>query len=164
MEHKQEKKRKEKGQSLIELALLVPLLLIILAGILDLGRLYFAFVAVADAAGEGAAYAALHPDPTLPPNSTTTCPPSLACDYEIDPNTADCTCERALNATGGLIQPNELYVEIISSDSMASGKPIKVRVEYGFILRTPILNIIVPGGVLPLSITATEVILPGEPP
>ena len=62
MKHMQ--KQKEKGQSLLEFALILPVLLIILAGVLDLGRLYFAYVAVTDAAAEGATYAAMNPDET----------------------------------------------------------------------------------------------------
>ena len=57
MKHKQ----REKGQSFLEFALILPVLLIILAGVLDLGRLYFSYVTVTDAAAEGAAYAAIHP-------------------------------------------------------------------------------------------------------
>ena len=48
---------KENGQSLLEMALILPVLIIILAGVLDLGRLYYAYVSVTDAAAEGAAYA-----------------------------------------------------------------------------------------------------------
>jgi Flp pilus assembly protein TadG len=57
-----EYKRRERGQSLVEFVLILPVLLIALAGMLDLGRLYFAYVAVTDAAAEGAAYAAIYPD------------------------------------------------------------------------------------------------------
>ena len=55
------RKEKENGQSLVEFVLLLPVLLIILAGVLDLGRMYYTLVAPTDAAGEGAAYAAICP-------------------------------------------------------------------------------------------------------
>ena len=55
-------KRREQGQSLAEFALVLPIVLLILAGVLDLGRAYFSYVAVTDAAAEGAAYASLHPE------------------------------------------------------------------------------------------------------
>ena len=57
-------KRNQEGQSMVEMALTMPILILIVAGILDLGRAYFTFVALSDAAAEGAAYAAIHPTDT----------------------------------------------------------------------------------------------------
>lgn len=42
------------GQSLVELALTLPLLLLILFGVLDLGRLFYAYVTLTNSAREGA--------------------------------------------------------------------------------------------------------------
>lgn len=42
------------GQSLTELAIALPLLIIILLGVVDLGRMYYTYVAVANAAREAA--------------------------------------------------------------------------------------------------------------
>lgn len=56
--------RKDKGQSLVELALLLPLLCLILVGIIDLGRAFNAYIVITNAAREGARYGALHPDDT----------------------------------------------------------------------------------------------------
>lgn len=53
--------RKEKGQGLVELAIILPLLLIILLGIIDFGRVFYAYVTVTNASREGARYGALHP-------------------------------------------------------------------------------------------------------
>jgi Flp pilus assembly protein TadG len=53
--------RTEKGQSLIELAISFTVLLIILGGLIDLGRVFFALIAIRDAAQEGAVYAAITP-------------------------------------------------------------------------------------------------------
>ncbi|MGB6836982.1 MAG: TadE family protein [Dehalococcoidia bacterium] len=49
--------RYQRGQSLVEFALLLPLLLIIMLGVLDFGRVYFAYVSVTNAARNGAHYA-----------------------------------------------------------------------------------------------------------
>lgn len=54
-------RRKEKGQSLAELAISIVVLFIILAGVVDLGRMYFHFTAMRDAAQEAAAYGAVFP-------------------------------------------------------------------------------------------------------
>ena len=53
--------RAEKGQSLMELAVGIVVLLILVAGIVDLGRLLFFYIALRDAAQEGAVYGQLNP-------------------------------------------------------------------------------------------------------
>ncbi len=49
------------GQSLVEFAVSLPVLLVILIGVVDLGRLYFSYISVVNAAREGARYGAGHP-------------------------------------------------------------------------------------------------------
>lgn len=51
----------EKGQSLVELTLSIMALLIILAGVVDLGNMFFQYMAMRDAAQEGASFAAIYP-------------------------------------------------------------------------------------------------------
>lgn len=50
--------REETGQSLVELALALPLLLVVLLGIGDLARVFYYTTAITNAARVGAAYAA----------------------------------------------------------------------------------------------------------
>lgn len=52
------------GQALVELALLLPLLLMIGLGVLDFGRAMYAYVAVSSAAQAGAEYASRNPTAT----------------------------------------------------------------------------------------------------
>ncbi|MHB0987906.1 MAG: TadE/TadG family type IV pilus assembly protein [Bellilinea sp.] len=51
----------EKGQSLMELALVLIFILILLAGVVDLGRMMFEYLTMRDAAQEGAGYGAVYP-------------------------------------------------------------------------------------------------------
>jgi Flp pilus assembly protein TadG len=51
-----------RGQELVEVAILTPLLLLIAFGVLDLGRLFHASITITNAAREGARYATFHPD------------------------------------------------------------------------------------------------------
>ncbi len=51
----------ERGQSLTELALLLPMLLLLILGTLDLVRIYDVYVSITNAAREGARYAAAAP-------------------------------------------------------------------------------------------------------
>ncbi|MBU0704877.1 MAG: pilus assembly protein [Chloroflexi bacterium] len=130
-------RKSERGQSLLEFALVLPVLLIVLAGVLDLGRLYFAYVAVTDAAGEGAAYAAIHPDDI----------------GEI--------IRRAQDATGGMIEIDEGMVTIENNPSGLS-QAISVEVSYEFTLATPLIGAILPDGVIMLNAVAIEHKITGE--
>lgn len=51
-----------RGQALVELAILMPLLLLLLLGAIDFGRIFFGWVAVNNASRIAANYAATHPD------------------------------------------------------------------------------------------------------
>lgn len=51
----------ERGQSFLELAISLTLLLILLAGAVDLGRAFFTFISIRDSVQEGASYAAIAP-------------------------------------------------------------------------------------------------------
>ena len=56
---KKNEKQKERGQALVELALVLPILLLILMAIVDLGRIYHGFLSVTTSAREAARQAAL---------------------------------------------------------------------------------------------------------
>jgi hypothetical protein len=52
---------KENGQSMVELAITITFLMILLAGTVDLGRAFFTWLGMRDAAQEGASYASINP-------------------------------------------------------------------------------------------------------
>jgi Flp pilus assembly protein TadG len=125
MKHIQDR---EKGQSMLEFALVLPVLLFILAGVLDLGRMYYAYVAISDAAAEGAIYAALYPEESHR--------------GEI--------YQRAQDASGGLVQIDPSMLQVDWPPDVVSGAPVTVTVSYNFTVATPLINAIVPDGVLTL--------------
>jgi Flp pilus assembly protein TadG len=55
---------KRGGQSIVELALMMPVMVLLVLGIVDLGRVFFAYTAVINAAREGARYGAMNPTDT----------------------------------------------------------------------------------------------------
>lgn len=55
----------EVGQSLLELAIVLPLLVLIVLGALDLGRAFFTVIVISNASREGARYLVLHPADNL---------------------------------------------------------------------------------------------------
>jgi len=60
--------RDESGQALVEFALVVPLVLVLLIALFELGRLWHTYQVLTDAAREGARTAALA-DPTITPDT-----------------------------------------------------------------------------------------------
>lgn len=124
----------QKGQSMVEMALAMPLLILILAGILDLGRAYFTYVALSDAAAEGAAYAAQHPEDTVQ------------------------IVERAVDSSNGLVVLAPEMISVESGD-VVSGNPVTVTVEYNYQLLTPIISSFFDGGVLIMEATVSQPII-----
>ena len=59
--HPKWRRHASRGQSLVEFALVIPIMLLLLAGAIDLGRLFYAYVAVENAAKEGALFGARSP-------------------------------------------------------------------------------------------------------
>lgn len=55
------RKRKGRGQSLVEFALVITLIFMLVSGAIDFGLAFFAFQGISGAAAEGAAYGALVP-------------------------------------------------------------------------------------------------------
>jgi Flp pilus assembly protein TadG len=53
--------RSEKGQDLVEYALILPILVLLLFGIMELAIVAFSYNTIGDAAREGARYGAIHP-------------------------------------------------------------------------------------------------------
>jgi hypothetical protein len=79
---------RERGQALLEFALILPIFVVAILGLIDVGRAIWANNAVANAAREAARYAAVHggsqtnPCPVGPPGEKTVIPPaSASCPY-----------------------------------------------------------------------------------
>lgn len=53
--------KKEQGQSLVELAVSFLILMFIMGGVVDIGRMAFYYIALRDSAQEGASYASIFP-------------------------------------------------------------------------------------------------------
>jgi Flp pilus assembly protein TadG len=58
------KTKSERGQSLVELAISITILVFLLAGAVEFGMIFFQYVQLRDAAQEGALYGSLYPDQT----------------------------------------------------------------------------------------------------
>ena len=58
----QKRKKTESGQSMVELAVSIVVLLILLAGVVDLGRVAFYYITIRDSAQEAASYGSIFPN------------------------------------------------------------------------------------------------------
>ncbi len=101
----------ERGQSLVEIALALPLVLVALLGLVDVGRSYVYTTALTNAAREAALYAATTPTATLAQVTQRACNETGFSDYG-----ASC-------ATG---------ITVTCSACPSSGSDVTVSVNYQF--------------------------------
>jgi Flp pilus assembly protein TadG len=122
-----------RGQSLVEFALAATVLLILLTGVLDLGRMYMAWVAIQDAAGEGALYAAMNPRCIRAANGP---------DCQTPNNAYDRTLIAIRFTPGTPLDPDRVTVVITPNDpgQICFGTPITVSTRYSFTMITPVMQ------------------------
>lgn len=128
----------QRGQSLVEFALLLPILVILLLGLLDLGRLFYAYVGVTGAAAEGADHGA-----------------RWARHLDYDALVSEIV-DRTVESTEGLVQIEEDQVAVAPEAIDESTDAITVTVTYPFELITPLVRAIAPDGVLDLRAVAVR--------
>lgn len=129
----------QKGQSLVEMAVMMVVLLLILGGVLDLGRLYFTYLALQNASGEGAAYGAIYPQ-------------WIDSGDNSDPNNIEYRVRT--ESTGTLIDWSDTAVTV-DVPSLAGGAPITVSVSYTYTVITPMIQVIT-GETIKLTATDTQ--------
>jgi hypothetical protein len=134
------REKAQKGQSLVEFSLGLVMLLIIVSGVLDVGRLYFTYIALEDAAGEAALYLSLNPQ-CVHATDGTEC---------ANPNNAD---YRARNSGGQEVDWSKADIKFDIPSPYGVGEPIKVTVNYSYKLLTPIVPRI--NGLNPITMTAS---------
>ena len=123
--NKKEFSKRENGQSLVELALIVTFMLILLAGVVDLGRMMFEYLSMRDAAQEGAGYGAIFPD---------YCAETIE---RVKDNLPDSNYEVNVTVDGSLCTGT--YVQGLG----CAGEPLIVEVKHKFAVTMPLLGVIV---------------------
>lgn len=141
-------KKAEKGQSLVEFSLSLVLLLLLVSGLLDLGRVYFTFVALEDAAGEAALYLSLNPKCVRATDDD-----GVRC---ADPNNAE---YRARNSGGYEVDWSKATLSFDIPEFYGVGEPVKVTVDYSYGLLTPIIPKIVGLNPIKISASASQIII-----
>jgi Flp pilus assembly protein TadG len=128
------RRRSAAGQSLTEFAVSMTFLLILLSGILDLGRAYFVILSLRDAAQEGASYAS------------------------IDPTDLTAIRQRVRQSSQGPIDftafaDSQITIQYIGP--ACAGNGVQVTLEYSFEFIAPFIG----GTALPLTADFTDTIL-----
>lgn len=138
-------RRRSRGQALAEFALLLPVFFLIVAGTLDLGRVFYAQISLTNAAREGAVQAADTPS-------------SFQAGQPCDTDSNLVMCRVLLEAKDSFVdvEPADVSLECVPADcARAVGNTVTVTVQGSFVLLTPLLNAVFGGQTLSLSGSAT---------
>ena len=142
MQREQRKFRSDTGQSLTEFAIGLVVLIIVLVGAVDTGRALITYLALRDAAQEGAIYASLAPTDVNGIESRVWSSSTLLADLHND-SSADISVQ--VSALGA---------------RMCTGYPIEVKVLYAnFPVAIPFMATIIGRQTIPLKGTIKETIL-----
>ena len=131
--------RCSRGQSLVELSLILPILMILVFGILDFGLGLRSYISLSNAVREGARYASVG-NP-------------VGIESDCDGTTNDTVYGRICVATGGL-DVTELDPDVSFPQGVAPGNSVVVSADYTYHFVTPIGDLIgfFSGGTFPSSI------------
>ena len=157
---------RQKGQSLVELAISLMVMVLLLSGAVSFGMAYFSYVSIRDAAQEGALYGSFAPcDDIVTYPTCVDRPINLAgiCDRvqnasEVPVNLAGFDCvEEAVDPNG---QTNTIYVEGVGAMCEGGSPPnaIRVSVRYGYPVFMPLVGAILGDHVF-MTASATDTIL-----
>lgn len=150
---------RDRGQALVELALILPILLLLVAGAIDLGRAFYTQVTITNAAREGALEAALNPDSY---DAGQPC---------ADDNRVVCRAIRETNGSFVTVDHTDVTMECHPAGAPPGASPIVcvegtsgspntawVTVSGDFSLVTPLLSFVLGGQDVTLQATAKATI------
>ena len=144
--------KSEQGQSLVEFAISLTAMLILLAGAVDFGIGLFHYIAMRDAAQEGALYGSMNP-PNPPTGGTYTCPNAAIANI----------CSRVQDAAGanGIIANiyPSMTVEVKTTPAGCEGSGITVTLAYPYPVSMPFVGAIIGSDHIQLRAAVTDTIL-----
>ena len=131
---------KERGQSLVEFAISLTVIMLLLAGAVEFGIALFQFVQLRDAAQEGALYGSIHPGD----DTNITARVQSASETPID-----------------LLSDPDVSIDINYPDGAPNceGKGIEVVVSYPHQIAMPFVSAILGSNTIPLTASVTDTIL-----
>lgn len=127
----------ERGQSLVEMAMSLVILLLLVGGIVDLGRAFFTFMALRDSVQEGALYGSINPTLT----------------QEIKNHVLDSS-----DMVPDLIDSDDITVAVVGT--ACTGNGIRVTATYpDFPITMPFMGAALGRQTISISATVTDTIL-----
>jgi Flp pilus assembly protein TadG len=152
--------KSERGQSLVELAISLIVILTLLAGAVDFGIALFSFVSIRDAAQEGALFASINPTEFAEIQERVFSASDSPVDLRND------TTVRAIVVYDS--NPDPLVLTLVEVDAASAsdaqaceghGSVIRIEVDYDYQISMPILPGLLGISEIPLSATVTDAIL-----
>lgn len=147
------KRGAQRGQSLVELAISLTVILWLLAGAIDLGSALFAWIALRDAAEEGALYASLYP--TVDSNN------NGRYDNGEAMNTAAIAARVRVTSTNpvNLNDAVNVTVNVEMTSPPCAGGAVTVTVIYNYRIMMPLTSTIIGTNTIPIRASATNTLL-----
>jgi Flp pilus assembly protein TadG len=154
---KNEPAQSERGQSLVELAVTLPILILLLLGTLDFGMAIFSYSMLRDAAQEGAFYGSFNPSNVK----------------EIENRARNISPRADDEVFSSPVQLRDKDLIKVSVDALGDAcqgaqngvaNSIQVNVSYRYPILMPIIGQMIGSGSIPLTGTATNIILQPQCP
>lgn len=142
------RRHQSRGQSLVELALILPVLMLLVAATIDLGRIFYSQITITNAAREGAMEASRNPT-------------SFQANTVCNTSTNRIMC-RVINESKGsfvTVAPADVSVSCSPSCTATMGNTATVRVAGRFTMLTPLLAGFLGGSTINMAATATAQII-----
>ena len=130
--------RGEHGQSLVELAMSLTVIMLLLAGAVDFSIAYFSFSAMQDAAQEGALYGSIHPE---------------------DEDEIKTRVRNASTNPVDLADEDLVDVNVKLSGDACEGNEVTVNVIYDYPISMPFIGSIIGSQTITLNASVTDTIL-----
>lgn len=145
----------ERGQSLVELAISLPVIILLLLGTVDFGMAIFSYSIIRDAAQEGALYGSFNPDNKAEIENRA---------RYISPQGEDLIFSSPVELTDKELVQVEVKALGDSCQGITDGtaNSLRVRVRYEYPILMPFIGTIIGSDTISLTGSATNVIL--QPP
>ncbi len=127
----------QRGQSLVEFAISLTLVLLLLAGVVDFGIAFFSFIALRDAAQEGALYGSMEPDDVTGMTERIISASNMVSDFQAS----------------GRLDIN------IAIDRPCEGGSVAVTLVYDYPITMPFLAPVIGTDTIPIRANVTDTIL-----
>lgn len=151
-------RRISRGQAMVEFALILPILVMLLLMSIDLGRVYFGWVGLQNAARIGANYAALHPDAWASPDNPLKVLARAQYAQQVAQDASALNCSPVPSTSN---MPAPVFINVVgSANTREMGDHASVTLACTFQLITPLANSFFGGGV-PMGANAVFTIRAG---